>query len=43
MLLITKLLKILHRHCFRATFARHPSASQIRIPDWLDEGRIDAF
>jgi hypothetical protein len=27
----------------RATFARHPSAHQIQIPDWLDDGRIDVF
>ncbi len=27
----------------RATFARHPSACHIRIPDWLDDGRIDVF
>ena len=27
----------------RATFARHPSAGHIRIPDWLDNGRIDVF
>ena len=27
----------------RATFARHPRAHQIQIPDWLDDGRIDVF
>jgi hypothetical protein len=27
----------------RATFARHSRAHQIRIPDWLDDGRIDVF
>jgi hypothetical protein len=27
----------------RATFARHPRASQIQIPDWLNDGRIDVF
>ena len=27
----------------RATFARHPLAHQIKIPDWLNESRIDVF
>jgi hypothetical protein len=27
----------------RVTFARHPSACNIQIPDWLDDGRIDVF
>ncbi len=27
----------------RATFARHPRADRIQIPDWLDDGRIDVF
>jgi hypothetical protein len=27
----------------RATFARHPSACNIKIPKWLDDGGIDVF
>jgi hypothetical protein len=27
----------------RATFAKHPRATQIEIPDWLDSGDIDVF
>ena len=27
----------------RATFAKHPRAHHIEIPDWLDNGRIDVF
>jgi len=27
----------------RGTFAKHPNAFGIKIPDWLDEGRIDVF
>jgi hypothetical protein len=27
----------------RATFAKHPSASNIPIPDWLDDGSIHVF
>jgi hypothetical protein len=27
----------------RRTFAKHPRAYQIQIPDWLDDGRIDVF
>jgi len=27
----------------RATFAKHPRAHQIQIPDWLDDSRIDVF
>ena len=27
----------------RATFAKHPRAHQIQIPDWLDDARIDVF
>jgi hypothetical protein len=27
----------------RATFAKHPRAGHVEIPDWLDNGRIDVF
>jgi hypothetical protein len=27
----------------RGTFAKHPSATHIKIPEWLDEGSIDVF
>jgi hypothetical protein len=27
----------------RGTFARHPKASVVDVPDWLDEGSIDVF
>lgn len=27
----------------RRTFAKHPRARQIEIPDWLDSGQIDVF
>ncbi|THD44001.1 MAG: hypothetical protein E7774_11605 [Bradyrhizobium sp.] len=27
----------------RATFAKHPTAGDIQIPEWLDNGRIDVF
>ena len=27
----------------RATFARHPLAHQLKIPDWLNESRIEVF
>jgi hypothetical protein len=27
----------------RATFAKHPNACHIQIPDWLDDGSIDVF
>jgi hypothetical protein len=27
----------------RRTFARHPRACDIEVPDWLDNGRIDVF